>query len=736
MSSNERREKAKKSRRIFACIIVLFDILILPWIMHFPQFLINSGVNAPTDWFHFGIVRSIKDIFIDPLYLRVFLMLQIGVIAAVIGVLWNVNTLGRKNKIQDGVGGPEAAGSGQFGTSRWQTEEEADKTFKVWHTHRKLKKGGIIFGMEKDKVIEKIWLDDDDKHTLIIGATRSGKDRKILLPSIWELAKAEESMIIGDPKGEMYITTKDYLEKEGYNVIALNLRDPLKGNQWNLLNMVNRAIDEGDTAKASEHAWKIANIISKQTPSAGGEPIWKNGGQSTIAALILLAALESEFKFQRHITTAYYLLSEYGQPLEDDSIPLVDYIKSLPTRHPAKAAFATASIAPYKTRASFFTTVLSDLRLFSDPKISCMTSNQDHDFERIGIDKTAVFLIIPDEDDTKNSLATLYVSQAYQALVDLSNREGGRIPRRVNIILNEFGNLPEFPDFPTMLTVGGGRGVRFTIAVQDDQQIKRLYKESSKTITGNCHNWIFLRTADVETAKLVSAKIGKYTVETDNITNSLQSTKYSSSMGNSLTGRALLMEDEILRWKTTEGLIIPVGEFPARLPMPDLSEWEANTDFGFVEPSGDMDRDKEANKQIIKRRWESLSARELEEPQIWLPEIEGSEDEETVQREDTSSIMKFAQDKSDMLVAEKEIAATDKEGNLEEFNTDDLSNFATFSLSGIIEECLPQEDIEEIENKEEPEIEDNKSTEFNLDELLKNAANYTNDNEEEEESFL
>ncbi|HRC81211.1 MAG TPA: type IV secretory system conjugative DNA transfer family protein [Sedimentibacter sp.] len=610
-------KKPTKARLISISLIVLLDIILLPWILKFPSLLKDSGnINvAYQQWLKCGIAGAYKSLS-DKKFLMLFLVMQLPVITFIIYVAWNVDKFKKKNRVKDGIGGPEPAGDGQHGTSRWQNEKEMDKTATVWYTNTDLKAGGIIYGMKKinsDK--EKIWINTDDVHTLIIGATRSGKSRKIILPSIWEIAKCGESMILGDPKGELYISSKEYLEKMGYKVIVLNFREPAKGNQWNMLEMVNRAVDEGDVPKATEMAWDIANAISHQKPSTSSEPIWENGEESTIAALILLTVLNSEFRFQKHMTTAYYLLAEYGQPLDDESVPLMDYIRNLPVRHPAKSAFATASIAPYKTRASFFTQALADLRLFSDPNISDMTSFQDHEFESIGIDKTAVFLIIPDEKSTRNVLATLYINQVYQALVELANKRGGRIPRRVNFILDEFGNLPPIPDFDKKITVAGGRGMRFTIAVQDVAQLKKLYDKNSQTITGNCHNWIYIKTADVETAKLISEKTGKYTVETDNTSSSVQSKGHSRSYGVSLTGRSLLLPDEVLRWDNNNSLVMPISYFPARYPLPDLSEYKANKEFGFRD-------DREYNRQLIEERWNNVITREIQEVTIWLPDLE------------------------------------------------------------------------------------------------------------------
>ncbi|NFL43542.1 conjugal transfer protein TraG [Clostridium botulinum] len=626
--TNKKMDRPTRNRIILICIILVLDLLLLPWLIQFPSFVIKDLKTAPSQWLEFGWFRSIKVLFIDTRYRSIYLCLQLLVATLILAVGWDVNRLKKKNRITDGVGGPEPAGDGQFGTSRWQNKKEMDTSCSVWYTDNPIKKGGIIFGMEKaSETKEKVWLNNEDTHTMLLATTRMGKSRKVIMPSIWELAKAEESMILGDPKGELYITCKPYLEEQGYNVIALNLREPLKGNQWNMLDLINKEVDKGNIAKATEYAWAIANAIVNQTPATSGEPIWKNGEQSTIAALTLLASLESEFKFQRHMSTAYYLLAEYGQPLEDETIPLLEYIKSLPVKHPAKAAFATASIAPYKTRASFFTSALADLRLFSDPTISDMTSKQDHDLESVGIEKTAVFLIIPDEDKTRNVLATLYIDQVYQALVALANKRGGRIPRRVNIILDEFGNLPPIPEFDSKLTVAGGRGIRFCIALQDVTQLKKLYDKNAQTITGNCHNWIYIKTADPETAKIISEKTGKYTVETDNLSHTAQSKGHSSTHGISITGRPLLMMDEVLRWNPDLSLILPINHFPVRYELPDLSRWSANKDFGFV-ATGDIDTDKELNRQIIEKRWADMETREIQEISIWLPEILTDEDME------------------------------------------------------------------------------------------------------------
>ena len=644
--TNKKLEKHLIVRRMVIIAIIFADLFLLPWLLKLPIFLMGGDIiNAPNRWFSYGLLNSYKDIFTDKLFRNAYLILQLPVLFSIISIVWDVDKMKKKNRIKAGIGGPEPAGSGQHGTSRWQNKYEMDQTCDVWYTSEPLNKSGTIFGMEKSKYgNEKVWYNKADMHVLLIAATRSGKSRKIFMPTIWTLAEAEESMVIGDPKGELYISTKDYLIRKGYNIISLNLREPAKGNQWNMLYPAVKAVEENDIPKAIEFAWNIATSFINKESAQTTEPIWINGAQSVIAALIIATILNADLRCQKHMSTVYYLLSELAPELKDGTIPLNDYMDSLPHRHPAKDAFAGARIAAAKTRASFFVSVLSELRLFTDPNIQDMTSKQDHDIERIGIDKTAVFLIIPDESKTRNIFATLYIDQLYQALVGLANKKGGRIPRRVNFLLDEFGNLPSIPEFDTKLTVAGGRGMRFTLSVQDLAQIKKLYKDNSTTITGNCHIWIYLKTKDPETSKKISEMTGKYTVATDNVSSTVQSKGHSSTVGEGLTGRPLLTDDEVRRWDIEESLVFPMSSFPARYPLPDLSFWKANDDYGFVR-TGDIDKDIDLNLKIIEKRWNAVTPRVIQRIPLWLPDEDDDEDEETSENDEPEIVAPCAADK-------------------------------------------------------------------------------------------
>ena len=586
-------------RKIGLAILVFIflggSVLVLPWVLRLPEYIMENPLRAADLW-----IEAIRDsplaatklLLDDPAFRRIWLFAQPLVLGAFLWVLWQPGIRKRKKHITDGVGGPEASEySITHGSSRWQKKSEINKNTTVWNTVRKPEKGGIVLGY--DHKTRKAWLETRDFHTLLIGATRSGKTRRIIFPTIWHLAQAEESMIITDPKGELYERSRDYLEGEGYTVTLLDFRNPKRGNFWNPLDPVVQSIKAEDLPRASEQAWDIAHMIVHQKPQTG-DPLWANGEESLIAALILAAAIEAPKK-NKHMGTCYAMVSELGGAKEElvtvgkkvftkSSIPLNDYIQGLPLGHLARAAYGTAMLATEKVRASFFTGAAADLRLWADPGIVHLTSRQGHCLKSAGREKTAVFLVIPDEKSTRHMLASLYIDQTYQALVELAIANKGRLPVRVNFLLDEFGNLPIINDFDKKLTVAGGRNMRFTLVIQDVTQLQRHYKESQQTITGNCHTWIYLLTADMETAQLVAAKTGQYTVETESYSSSVQTRGESYGSNQGTTGRALLLPDEVLRWPQDMSLVLQARQFPMKLPLPDLSRWRADKELESGEP--------------------------------------------------------------------------------------------------------------------------------------------------------
>ncbi len=489
---------------------------------------------------------------------------------------------------------PIPAGENQHGSARWMNQKEKEQYF--------IGSAGVVIGMEKHHKQEHIYTVCEDVHTLCIGATRSGKSRRVVLETIGVLGQAQESMIVSDPKGELYAYTGEYLKKQGYEVVIIDFKDPKKSTRYNFLQPVIDAVKENDLAKAVEHAWDLTSVlVGKST----GEKIWTNGEASVIASAILSVVYDNKDPcnhIYQNLTNVYYFIAEMTKDI-GGKIPMEAYIASLPDAHPAKGLLAISEVAPKRTRASFYTSALTTLRLFTSPLIYHMSKESEFDPADIGTNKTAVFLVLPDERTAYYPLASLIVDQCYVALIKSADTRGGRLHRRVNFILDEFSNFAAIPDFAAKLTVGGGRGIRFALFVQSLSQLNEKYgHDVARIIRGNCEIWIYLQANDLETLEEISKKLGRYTVSTHSAGSS--SSKYSSASQSeniSLMGRELLTTGEV-RTITAPYALILSKHAPAMMNLPDLSSYAFNEAFGM----GESDH----NRLLRKQRNEARSERE------------------------------------------------------------------------------------------------------------------------------
>ncbi|ADL07204.1 VirD4-like conjugal transfer protein, CD1115 family [Thermosediminibacter oceani] len=611
-----------KVRMAIAAIILIFDLFFMPFLCSLPIYAKDYGLQKGFQtWKTYVIENPISGVFLlDKEAIRTpWLWLQPAVAAAVLSVLFPI--YGRRRRRTDEMGLPEAAGQGQHGTARWRTKKEISNTLTIWETKNdNPPKGGFVVGAELGRNF-KAWLDTGDTHCMVIGSTRSGKSRRTILPTIWTLARSGESMIITDPKGELFNFSSGYLKGLGYKVILIDLRDPYRGNQWNPLLSVASALQDGNYSAASQAAWDIANILTNQQLHVG-DSIWPQSQESLTAALILAVASFAPDD-SKHLGSVYEMLHRLGANGGD---MLDDYFRSLPKGHPASSAYGVAALSEDRLRSSIFTGTAAQLRLWADPAVVWLTSRQDHNLNIAGREKASIFIVIPDERGTRNVIAALYIAQSYQALVDLANANGGKLPQKVNFLLDEFGNLPPIPEFDRKITVAAGRGMRFLLAVQDLSQIKAKYKELSQTITGNCATWVYILTTDLDTARVISGKTGQYTVRTESYSSQVRHTDYSHSTTEGLTGRPLLLPDEVLRWPADRALVLQARCNPAWLPLPDLSKWPAAKD---LTPSFSSE---EKEKEVVTA------------PPVWVPGVSAGEEEkktEITSRENENLLSKL-----------------------------------------------------------------------------------------------
>lgn len=454
------------------------------------------------------------------------------------------------------------------------------------------RQGGVVIGVKKEGNNERIYYIGEDSHVLCIGATRSGKSRNLVIQSICTLGLAGESIVVSDPKAELFHYTSDFLNKLGYEVLVLDFKNPGKSQRYNLLQPVINAVNEGDTDKAEMLAWDLTNnLVGK----AEGEKIWTNGECSIIAASILCVVCDNKHRPEyQNLTNVYWFIAEMVKTI-GNKMPLLEYVKKLPPDHPARALLSISDVAPSRTRGSFYTSALTTLRLFTGKSIYAITHKSDFQLQDIGQKKQALFIILPDEKTTFYPVASLVVSQQYELLANLADMRGGRLKQRVNFILDEFGNFTTISDFTNKLTVGGGRGMRFNLFLQSFSQLKEKYDENtSDTIKANCQTWVYLQADDMDTLREISEKLGTYTVSSYQL--SANHAKYStpsSSHSISLIERKLLNVDEVRRI-VRPYQVVTSRTHPAIMYSPDLSQWYFNKMLGLG--------DKEHNRKLREER--------------------------------------------------------------------------------------------------------------------------------------
>lgn len=436
---------------------------------------------------------------------------------------------------------------------------------------------GIVCGRQGKRAV----LATGDIHTLLIGVPGVGKTRRIILPTMAWCAQGGEALVLGDPKGELAAMTTADLQARGYDVLRFDLRHPSDSRRWNPLAPIIAAMQAGQWATASRLAWTLAHAIVGQQPLGGDNQLWSNTSETLIAALALAVADGAATGLtpdQQHLFSAYHILMTHAQGTALDQW----FDATFPDRHPAKEAYAMIRTAAAETRQSIYVTATSTLRLFADPEVAWLTAAHDPAWpmghtaptvaDHLRQKPFAIFLVIPDEDSTRYPLATLFLTQLIQVLVDTANLKG-RLPRRVTFLLDEFGNLPPIPDFEKALTVGRGRGLRFLLAVQALQQLRDQYDKKAEILSGTCQLWLFLGTADPETAETLSKKCGQKTIKTTS-TSQTMGQSGSRSITDNQTSRSLVTADEILRWPVGKALVLQQpGAFPGVLPVPDLSQW-------------------------------------------------------------------------------------------------------------------------------------------------------------------
>ena len=392
------------------------------------------------------------------------------------------------------------------GYARWAKKNEVKKQLKKVDPKAYTSDAAGLVVMNDGK---ELWVDNGEAHNIIIGATGSGKTQAVVFPLVQVLAKKGESMIITDPKGEIYEQTGTMLRERGYNIVLLNFRSPQNGNGWNPMALPYKLYKEGNTDKAIELLEDLALNILYEEKNGNADPFWEKSAADYFTGLAL-GLFEDATEEQINLNSMN-LMSSLGE--ERFGGPNNNYIKEyFNAKDPSRPAYVNASGTVFSaedTKQGVLSTFKQKVKLFaSRDNLSEMLCKSDFDMHEIGRQRTVVFMIVQDEKKTLHPLATIFIKQCYETLIDVAQQSGGKLPYRTNFILDEFANMPPLKDVTTMVTAARSRLIRFTFIIQNYAQLTQVYgKENAETIKGNC-NITYLISSELQALEELSKLCG------------------------------------------------------------------------------------------------------------------------------------------------------------------------------------------------------------------------------------
>lgn len=390
--------------------------------------------------------------------------------------------------------------------ARWATEEEMKESLREIPKDTETAESSGVPMLCTDGAV---YVDDSDSHTLILGASGSKKTRLFILPTILTLMKAGESMIVTDPKAELFERTSGRLRENGYEVLCINFRDDSRQNCWNPLKAPREFYANGKFDLAVGLLNDFSSIAVPKD-GRGGDPFWDDSSRSAFMGMLLLMFLLAEDPEEINIRGLLRMRNYLFDTTDVKNSPMHKLYKLIDPGSLAASYLSTIAIAPERTLGSILATLDTHLiKFIMRPDLTDMLCHDDLDFHALGHKKTAVFLVMPDEKETYHGLISIFIQQCYESLIfEAQKLPNKTLPRRVNFLLDEFSSLPPIKEFPAMIAAARSRNIRFNIVVQSEKQLRSRYGDEAETIKGNCNNWLFLYSRELETLEAICRLCG------------------------------------------------------------------------------------------------------------------------------------------------------------------------------------------------------------------------------------
>ena len=525
------------------------------------------------------------------------LILSVGSIIAVLFFVTYASQKHDLNGIKD-----KTVGNGQHGTARWATRQEIQRIYhhvpftpEEWR--RAAKNGekttargkplpqGIVLGCLGNRKIKAL-VDSDDVHVLMIGASGVGKTAYFLYPNLEYACASGMSFLALDTKGDL---ARNYgaiaREIYGYRISVVDLREPTRSDGNNLLTLINRYMDEHQEnpreisakAKAEKYAKILAKtIINPEGSDHGQNAYFYDAAEGLLASVVLLLSEflppeETDGYETRHIASVFRLVQELLMQGKRGGNQFQELMQLLPPDHKAKWLAGSALTASDQAMNSIMSTVLSKLNAFLDTELEqVLCFDGGIDAELFVREKCAIFLILPEEDATKNFVASLMIQNLAGELFSVANEHGGKLPNRAVFFCDELGTMPPFDILP-LFSAGRSRRLTLVPIIQSLAQLEKNYgKEGAEILADNCQDTIFGGFApNSRTAETLSRNLGSRTVLSGSVTQG----KDSNSQSLQMMERPLMSPDELKSMPKGSFVVMKTGTHPMKTKLKLFFEW-------------------------------------------------------------------------------------------------------------------------------------------------------------------
>lgn len=507
----------------------------------------------------------------------------------------------------------KTVGDGQHGTARFADKREIRKTYKqvpftpkLWR--KQAESGatpttvdgkdlpqGIVVGC-KGKAETIALVDDQDVHALMIGAAGVGKTAYFLYPNIEYACASGMSFISTDTKGDIYRNYGGIAQKYyGYNISVLDLRNPTKSHGNNLLHLVNKYMDlykksveeKKENISYKAKAEKYSKIIAKTIilngmdgANFGQNAFFYDAAEGLLTSAILLV---SEFGAEgtRHIVSVFKIIQDLLAPSKvKGQTQFKLLLNKLPPEHKARWFAGSALNSGEQSMLSVMSTAMSRLNTFLDTELEqILCFDTEIDTERFCKEKSAIFIVMPEEDNSKYFMVSLILQQLYREILSVADENSGQLKNRVMMYLDEFGTLPKIESAEMMFSASRSRKVSIVPIIQSFAQLNKNYgPEGAEIITDNTQLTIFGGFApNSKSAEVLSKAMGSRTV----LSGSVSRGKNDPSQSLQMIERALMTPDELKSMPKGQFIVLKTGHNPMKVRLKLFFDWGIDFEMPF-----------------------------------------------------------------------------------------------------------------------------------------------------------